>query len=374
MLFILFAASFLGMFEMNILTGFSNKMDRKADKGGYVSAFFMALVMTIVSFSCTGPFVASLLVEASFGASVLKPILGMFAFGLAMGSPFIVLSLFPALLKKMPKSGGWLNSIKVVFAFIMMAFSMKFLLNIDTAYNLNLFTREVYLSIWIVIFTLMGLYLLGKIKFSHDSEVKHIGVFRLLCVITTFSFVLYLFTGLFGAKLENIASLLPAASTNSYEISSPNHSSNDIQVKYGDRLHLPDNRFGFFDYDEGLAYAKKVDKPILLVFKGHSCSVCKQMEAESWGKPEISALLDKFVIIALYGDDKMELPENEWITSALDGKVKKTMGKKNVDFELSRFKTNQQPYYVILDKDGNQLGNGIGYAKTDKFAEFLGNL
>ncbi|MDR2511341.1 MAG: DUF255 domain-containing protein [Bacteroidales bacterium] len=375
LLFIIFAASFFGLFEITILSGFSNKMDRKADKGGLISAFFMALVMTIVSFSCTGPFVASLLVEAAFGANFWKPILGMFAFGLAMGTPFILLSFFPSLLKKLPKSGAWLNSVKVVFAFILLAFSLKFLLTIDMVYGFNFFTRNVYLAIWIVIFTLMGFYLLGKIKFSHDSEVKHIGVFRLTLVIAVFSFVIYLFTGLFGAKLENISGLLPPPTEilqNVSATSSETKSAATPNIKYSDKFHLPEGRSGFFEYAEGVNYAKSVNKPILLVFKGHGCSVCKQMEGESWGKPEIATLLDKYVIIALYCDDRTELPENEWITSKVDGKVKKTIGQINSDFEISCFKSNQLPLYAKLSAESETIiGETIGYAKTKEFQKFL---
>jgi thiol:disulfide interchange protein DsbD len=360
------------LFEITILSGFSNKMDRKADKGGLVSAFFMALVLTIVSFSCTGPFVASLLIEAAFGNNFWKPILGMFAFGAAMGMPFFLLPLFPALLKKF-RSGAWLNSVKVVCAFILLAFSLKFLLTIDTIYGFNLFTRDVYLAIWIVIFTLLGLYLLGKIKFAHDSEVKYIGVFRLMLVIAVFSFVIYLFTGLFGAKLENISGLLPPESPhNMVVISSETKNPVIPSVKYSDKFHLPDGRSCFFDYAEGVNYAKSVNKPILLVFKGHGCSICKQMEGESWGKPEIAALLDQYVIIALYCDDRTELPENEWITSKIDGKIKKTIGQINSDFEISRFKSNQLPLYVKLSiEDEKIIGDPIGYAKPKDFQMFL---
>jgi thiol:disulfide interchange protein DsbD len=381
-------------------------LDSKVDKGGLISAFFMAAVLTIVSFSCTGPFVATLLVEASLGTSIWKPIGGMFAFGLAMGLPFIILSLFPALLKKMPKSGGWLNSVKVVFAFVMLALSMKFLLTIDLTYNLDIFTREVYLSIWIVLFTLLGLYLLGKIKFSHDSEVKHIGVFRLLLVTTVFSFVVYLIPGLFGAPLKMVSGLIPPMSAQQFVISSNesdsyvstgnesnsyvstgNESNSDVNIseeivvgtqsilcdkpKYSNFLHLPNGVQGYFDYEQGLRCAKQQNKPLLLVFKGHGCSICKQMEAESWGDSRVKELMKQYVVVALYGDDKTTLPEDEWVTSAVDGKVKKTMGKRNTDFEITRFKTNQQPFYVILDTNETPIGKGIGYVSTEKFVNFL---
>ena len=221
LLFVTFAFSFFGLFEITLPSGMSNKLDAKADKGGYISAFFMAAVLAIVSFSCTGPFVATLLVEAAMGTSVLKPLLGMFFFGLAMGFPFFLLSLFPSLLAKMPKSGGWLNSVKVVFAFVLLAFGMKFLLNIDQVYELHIFTREAYLAIWIVIFALLGFYLLGKIKFAHDSDVPHIGVFRLILVIAVFSFTVYLIPGLFGAPLKMVSSLVPPITTQQFNLSQP---------------------------------------------------------------------------------------------------------------------------------------------------------
>ncbi len=382
-LFVIFACSFFGLFEITLPTGLSNKLDAKADKGGLVASFFMAAVLTLVSFSCTGPFVATLLVEAAMGTSVLKPILGMFAFGFALGLPFMVLSMSPALMKKMPKSGGWLNSVKVVFAFILIAFAMKFLLAIDTAYGLNLFTREVYLGIWIVIFTLMGFYLLGKIKFSHDSDVQHVGVFRLFLVIATFSFVVYMIPGLFGAPLKMLSSLTPPMSAQQFDLSKAtvqaggNSGTAHVSTlcgtpKLSDKLHLPHGLQGYFDYEEGLACAKQQGKPVFLDFKGHTCSNCKKMEADVWSDPEVLDLLNEYLIIALYTDEKTELPENEWVTSNVDGKVKKTVGKRNLDYEIDRFKTNQLPYYVVLDSDGNPLTDkGVGYVSKDEFVAFL---
>ncbi|MCM1041001.1 MAG: thioredoxin family protein [Bacteroides sp.] len=374
LLFLIFAFSFFGMFEITLPSGLSNKLDAKADNGGYISAFFMAAVLAIVSFSCTGPFVATLLVEAAMGTSVLKPLLGMFFFGLAMGLPFFILSLFPSLLAKMPKSGGWLNSVKVVFAFVLLAFGMKFILNIDQVYELHIFTREVYLAIWIVIFTLMGFYLLGKIKFSHDSDVPHVGVFRLLLVIVTFTFVLYLIPGMFGAPLKMVSSLVPPLTTQQFNLNQPAAVANTVAMpgtsqelcgtpKYADKLHLPFNLKGYFDYEEGLACAKQQNKPVFIDFKGHACANCKKMENDVWSDPRVQELLKKYVIVAMYCDDKTELPESEWVTSAIDGKVKKTMGKRNSDFQVTRFKTNTLPYYHLLDADGNPITDkGYGYA------------
>lgn len=383
LLFLLFAFSFFGMFEITLPSGLSNKLDAKADNGGYISAFFMAAVLAIVSFSCTGPFVATLLVEAAMGTSVLKPLLGMFFFGLAMGLPFFVLSLFPSLLAKMPKSGGWLNSVKVVFAFILLAFGMKFLLNIDQVYELHIFTREVYLAIWIVNFTLMGLYLLGKIKFSHDSDVPHVGVFRLLLVMVTFTFVLYLVPGMFGAPLKMISSLVPPLTTQQFNLDRP-AAANTVAMpgvvqelcgtpKYADRLHLPFNLQGYFDYEEGLACAREQGKPVFIDFKGHACANCKKMENDVWSDARVQELLKKYVIVAMYCDDKTELPQAEWVTSSIDGKVKKTMGKRNADFQVTRFKTNTLPYYHLLDADGNPIvEKGYGYdGDVDAFIAYL---
>lgn len=384
LLFLTFSFSFFGLFEITLPSGLSNKLDAKADNGGYISAFFMAAVLAIVSFSCTGPFVATLLVEAAMGTSVLKPLLGMFFFGLAMGLPFFILSLFPSLLAKMPKSGGWLNSVKVVFAFVLLAFGMKFILNIDQVYELNIFTREVYLAIWIVIFSLMGFYLLGKIKFSHDSDVQHIGVFRLILVIVTFTFVIYLIPGLFGAPLKMVSSLIPPTTTQQFNLTqaapvagSATVTGNDQVLcgtpTYSDKLHLPFNLKGYFVYEEGMACAKEQNKPVFIDFKGHSCANCKKMESEVWSDPRVQALLKEYIIIALYCDDRTELPESEWITSSVDGKVKKTMGKKNADFQVSTFKTNTLPYYRTLGLDGQPLSNeGYGYnGDVDAFIAYL---
>lgn len=385
-LFVVFAFSFFGLFEITLPTGLSNKMDAKADKGGYISAFFMAAVLAIVSFSCTGPFVAALLVEAAMGSSVLKPLLGMFFFGLAMGLPFFLLSLFPSMLEKLPRSGGWLNSVKVVFAFVLLAFGMKFLLNIDQVYELHLFTREVYLAIWIVLFTLMGFYLLGKIKFAHDSDVPHIGVFRLVLVVITFTFVVYLIPGLFGAPLKMVSALVPPMTVQQFDLSKatattvamPGAAAGEEQVlcgtpKYADKLTLPFGLKGYFDYEEGLACAKQQNKPVFIDFKGHSCANCKKMEMEVWTDARVQALLKKYVIIAMYCDDRTALPENEWVTSVVDGNVKKTLGKRNADFEVTKFKTNTLPYYHLLDAEGEPIvKTSYGYnSDVEAFIAYL---
>lgn len=372
LLFMVFAASFLGMFELVLPSRWVNSADRQADKGGYLGAFFMAFTLVLVSFSCTGPIVGALLVEAA-GGLALKPILGMFGFGLAFALPFTLFAVFPSWLKGLPKSGGWLNSVKVVLGFIVLAFGMKFLSVIDQTYHLGILSRELYLSIWIVIFTLLGFYLLGKIRFAHDSELTHVGVPRLVLAIASFSFVVYMVPGLFGANLNSISGLIPPASSQelrlggigTYEIPAGDASGRKdayAGARYSDFLHLPHGLQGFFDYEEGMAYASQHNMPVLLDFKGHACSNCKEMEGRVWSDPTVlQTLRNNYVIIALYTDDRTRLPEDEWITSEYDGKVKKTLGKKNLDFQISTYNTNTQPFYVLTDPSGNPLAEPRGH-------------
>ena len=337
-MFITFAASFFGAFEIILPSKWVSSADSKVDRGGVLSSFFMGLTTVLVAFSCTGPIIGVLLVEATSG-EILRPTIGMFGFGLAFALPFTIFALFPSVLNKLPKSGGWLNSIKVVLAFIMLAFSMKFLMTIDSVYSLGILTRDIYLAIWIVVFSLLGFYLLGKIKFSHDSDLKHIGPFRLLLIIAVFSFVIYLITGLFGAPLKGLSSLLPDRETSSFNFTEKVKNSTPVintfgqteivsqlctTPKYNEILHMPLGLEGYFDYNQGLACAKEKGKPILLDFKGHACSNCKEMEAKVWSDPEVlKRLRENFVIISLFEDDRTKLPENEWIISTVDGKKKR---------------------------------------------------
>jgi len=369
-LFIIFATSFFGAFEIVLPNKWVTGADSKVDKGGIVAAFFMGLTTVIVSFSCTGPIIGALLVEAASG-DVLRPTIGMIGFGVAFALPFTIFALFPSIMNKIPKSGGWLNSIKVVLGFIMLAFSMKFLMTVDSVYNLGILSRDLFLAIWIVLFSLLGFYLLGKIKFSHDSEVPFLGTFRLFLVITVFSFVVYLIPGLFGSPLTGLSSFLPASSTTELNIpklisQNQSYTQSPVQFaetsvlcsepKHGDIFEMPLGLKGYFDYKQGLACAKEQGKPVLLDFKGHACANCKLMEAKVWSDPEVlRRLRENFVIVALYVDDRTQLPENEWIVSTLDGKQKKTIGKINEDLEISKFKTNALPLYVITDSDGNPL-------------------
>jgi len=368
-LFILFGISFLGAFEIVLPNKWVSGADSKVDRGGLLAAFFMGLTTVIVSFSCTGPIVGVLLVQAASG-DVLRPTVGMFGFGLAFALPFTLFALFPSILNKIPKSGGWLNSIKVVLAFIMLAFSMKFVMTLDSVYNIGIITRDIYLAIWIVLFTLLGLYLMGKIKFSHDSELPYIGTFRFFLLVAVFTFVVYLTTGLFGAPLKGLSSLLPPQETSWFyksqsaagtattvtSIFSEGTSQLCSEPKHGDILDMPLGLKGYYDYKQGLACAKELGKPALVDFKGHACANCKLMDARVWSDPEVlQRLRDNFVIISLYVDDRTQLPENEWFVSELDGKQKKTIGKQNEDLEISKYKTNALPLYVITDYEGNPL-------------------
>jgi thiol:disulfide interchange protein DsbD len=370
LLFVVFAISFFGAFEIVLPNKWVSGADSNVDRGGILSSFFMGLTTVIVSFSCTGPIIGGLLVEAARG-DVLKPTIGMFGFGLAFALPFTLFALFPSVLSKLPRSGGWLNSIKVVLGFIMLAFSMKFLMTIDSVYSLRLLSRDLYLAVWIVLSILLGLYLMGKIKFVHDSDLKHIGTFRLFLIIAVFVFVVYLITGLFGAPLKGLSALLPSQETSWFSsrkiiandktdfVTSFKPLNTSVQCsepKYGDIFNMPLGLTGYFDYKQGLACAKEQGKPALIDFTGHACANCKVMEAKVWSDPEVlRRLKDSFVIIVLYVDDRTQLPENEWFVSSVDGKQKKTIGKQNEDLEILKFKTNALPLYVIIDHDGNPL-------------------
>lgn len=375
-LFFIFALSFFGMFEIVLPSSLVNKTDAKADQGGFVGAFFMALTTVIVSFSCTGPFIGALIIEAVQGGG-MRPLLGMFFFGLAFATPFTLLAIFPSALSKLPKSGSWLNAIKVVFAFILLAFGMKFLSNIDQVYGFNIFGREIYLAIWIVLFSLLGFYFLGKIKFSHDSDVPFVSVGRLMLSIVTFTFVIYLYTGLHGAPLSTISSLLPPPSAKNISIVNQMGTTTTSSIalcgpaKYADKLHLPHGLQGYFDYDQGMACAKEQNKPVFLVFKGHACANCKKMENSVWTDPEVLRMLsDDYVVIALYTDDRSTLAESDWVTSARDGKTIKTMGKANLDFQIANYNTNTIPYHAVIRLDGTQHELAVTF-DNNEFRDFL---
>ena len=378
LVFMIFAASFFGAFEITMPSWLVNKSDSKADKGGIVGVFFMALTLVLVSFSCTGPIVGSVLIKSTSG-EVWAPVITMFAFSAAFALPFTLFALFPSLLKNLPKSGGWLNSVKVVLGFLELALGLKFLSVADQTYHWGILDREIYLALWIVIFSLLGLYLLGKLRFAHDSETKTIGVPRLLLSIITFAFVVYMLPGMWGAPLKGLSGYLPpihtqdfvtgseapaAASTPSLDLARP--------PKHSDFLSLPHGLQGFFDYDEAMAYARKVNKPLFVDYTGHGCVNCREMEARVWADPEVLTLLrNDFVIVALYSDDKKELPQDEWVTTET-GKVLKSLGKINAHFAHKQFGINSQPYYMILNDEGKQLVPGRGYnLNIPEFVQFL---
>jgi thiol:disulfide interchange protein len=391
-IFVFFAFSFFGAFEIILPSSWVNKSDDQVSKGGAGGAFFMALTLVLVSFSCTGPIVGAILVESA-GGMILKPIVGMFGFSLAFALPFTLFALFPQWLNNLPKSGGWLNSVKVVLGFIELALGLKFLSIADQTYHWRILDREVYLAFWIVIFTLMGIYLLGKLKFKHDSEVKYLSTGRLMLSIITFTFVIYLIPGMFGAPLKAISGYLPPMTTHDFDFhkiirdevkfvgSSGGISNTQAQQgknlcerpKYSEFLELPHGLEGFFDFEQGLACAKAQNKPIFIDFTGHGCVNCREMEANVWSDPRVLERLNRdFVIIALYVDDKTTMPESDWITSAYDKKVKKTIGKKFADFQISRFGVNAQPYYVLLDHEQNMLVKPTARdLNPDHFIDFL---
>lgn len=378
LLFVVFAISFFGTFEIMLPGSLVNKTDSKAESGGFIGAFFMALTTVIVSFSCTGPFIGALIIEAVQDGG-LRPLTGMFFFGLAFATPFTLLAIFPAALNKLPKSGGWLNSVKVVFAFILLAFAMKFISNIDQVYGFNLLSREVYLAIWIVLFFLLGMYFLGKIRFAHDSETKYLSTGRFFPALITFTFTVYLFTGLFGAPLTSISALLPPQSVKQEYLVRPAGSLSGLNEeaglcdtpKYADKLHLPHGLSGYFDYEQGMSCAKEQNKPVFLVFKGHACANCKKMENSVWANPRALELLsEKYLIIGLYTDDRTSLSEEERSKFECGGKAIKTLGKKNLDLQISKYGTNTIPYHVIIDTEGNEHTMSVTF-DDQEFLSFL---
>lgn len=374
-IFLTFAASFFGAFEIVLPSWLVNKSDAQADKGGYIGAFFMAFTLVLVSFSCTAPFIGNLLVEAARGG-VLRPIVGMLGFSIALALPFGFFAFFPSKLSSLPKSGGWLNSVKVVFGFIEIALGFKFLMVADQTYHWGILDREVYIAIWVAVFTLQGLYLMGKIKFANDSEVTYISVPRLAFIIATFAFVVYLIPGMFGAPLKALAGYFPPQETIDFDINRiVRDNVKQISVsgetaavktkseaceapKYADFLHLAHGLDGYFDYEQALKCAQAQNKPLFIDFTGHGCVNCREMEQTVWSDPRVLDMLrNDFVVVALYVDDKTTLPENEWYVSEYDGKKKKTLGKKNADFQIKKFDSNAQPNYILLDSRGGNDDN-----------------
>ncbi|GAB4015191.1 protein-disulfide reductase DsbD family protein [Spirosoma koreense] len=378
LVFFVFGLSFLGLFEIVLPNSLINRADARSEQGGILGIFFMAFTLVLVSFSCTGPIVGSLLV-ASAGGEVVKPILGMAAFSSAFAIPFTLFAAFPQWLKNLPRSGGWLNSVKVVLGFLELALALKFLSVADQVYHWNLLDREVFLSIWIVIFSLIGFYFLGKLRLPHDSEVKSISVQKLLLAIVTFSFVVYMIPGLWGAPLKALSGYLPPEASQDFNLYRTEgrglKPENRIaeSIKYANLFHLPHQLEGFFDYKQALAYAKKVNKPVFIDFTGHGCVNCREMEARVWSDPAVlSRLQNDFVVLALYVDDKTELPEADWYTSSYDQKVKKTIGAQNADLQITKYNNNAQPHYCLVKSDGSLLVPPKNYDRdVANFVAFL---
>ncbi len=360
-LLVVFGASFLGAFEITLPSSWVNKADQQSDKGGMIGIFFMAFTLALVSFSCTGPIIGTLLVQAAVGSNYLGPAIGMIGFSLALAIPFTLFAIFPGWLKSLPKSGGWLNSVKVVLGFLELAFALKFLSNVDLAYHWGILDREVFLVLWISIFLLLSLYLIGKIRFSHDSPVQYLSVSRLFFAIAAFSFTIYLIPGLWGAPLKAVNAFLPPMATQDFDLTSAQfHKESAVSStpnkKYANLFHCPHGIDCFFDLEEGLAYAKSVNKPVMIDFTGHSCVNCRKMEASVWVDPTVLGMLkNDYVLISLWVDDKTPLAEDEQYVSTFSGKKINEVGKKWSDLQASTFNINSQPYYVLMDHDQSLL-------------------
>ncbi|MDI5951303.1 protein-disulfide reductase DsbD family protein [Flavobacterium yafengii] len=359
-LLVTFAASFLGAFEIMLPNSWANKVDNQADRGGIIGILFMALALAIVSFSCTGPIVGTLLVEAASKGGI-APIVGMFGFSLALALPFMLFAMFPGWLNSLPKSGGWLNTVKVVLGFLELALAFKFLSNADLVLQLHFLEREVFLAIWIAIFGTLAFYLFGKITLPHDSPMNHISVGRLSLGLVVLAFTIYLIPGIWGAPLKLISGFPPPMtySESPYGVGNSKGGSDVSAQILPEGAHLgPHDLIAFEDYEKGLAYAKSVNKPILLDFTGYACVNCRKMEDYVWSDPAILKILqDEVVLISLYVDDKRELPKSEQYVSKETGKEIVSVGNKWSDFQITRYKANAQPYYIVLDVEENMLSD-----------------
>jgi thiol:disulfide interchange protein DsbD len=384
--FIVFAISFFGAFELALPNSWANKADQKAGKGGLLGIFFMALTLVIVSFSCTGPIVGTLLGQTSMQGVGLAPIIGMMGFGVGLAIPFSLFAFFPSMLESLPKSGGWLNTIKVSFGFIELALALKFLSNVDLSYHLGILNRDVFLVLWIVIFFLLGVYLLGKLKFAHDSDLPFVSVPRLFFAMASFSFAVYMVPGLWGAPLKALSGFIPPSTTQEFNL-------NDLQYKIGNagmvspsagpqatppkkytnKLEVPFGLTAYFDLEEGMAAAKILKKPIMLDFTGHTCPNCRKMEEQVWKDPAVlSRIKENFVLVSLYVDETEELPSNEQYTDKNGVKIV-TVGDKNLDYEIKTFGFNAQPLYMFLDLNGKPLSD-VKYGYDPSVAGFIKHL
>jgi thiol:disulfide interchange protein DsbD len=365
LMLVVFGISFLGAFEITLPSSLANKLDENSDKGGLAGIFFMAATLVVVSFSCTGAFIGDLLALSAINGNRIAPAMGMFGFSLALALPFTIFALFPSLLKSLPKSGGWLNAIKVVLGFLELAFSLKFLSNVDLAYHWNWLNRDIFLSLWIALGILTVLYLLGKLKFSHDSDLPFINVPRIMIAIVFFAFVIYMIPGLWGAPLRVISGFLPPPATQEFDLTKSqdvtggNHQqTTSIQeIKY-DTLFSRGKHRGmneWYDYQQALEESKALKKPVLIDFTGWVCANCRKMEQDVWTNPAVfKRMQNDFILLELYVDEKTDLPINEQYTST-GGRRITSIGAKNSDFETTKFNTNSQPYYVIMDSNGNVL-------------------
>jgi thiol:disulfide interchange protein DsbD len=390
----IFAASFFGAFEITLPGWMVNKSDKKSDRGGFIGVFFMALTLVLVSFSCTGPIVGSVLIKSTQGA-IWEPIIVMFAFSVAFSLPFTVLAFVPSLLKDLPKSGGWLNSVKVVLGFIELALGLKFLSVADQVYRWGILDREVYIALWIVIFALLGFYLLGKIRFAHDSKTEHVTVKRLFLAIIDFAFVVYMIPGMWGAPLKALSGYLPPIESMDFNLSAvqPLPSSGALSVSGTGRqstapadpelsgdgsevsemgLKHPLGLHGFFDYGKALEYASESGKPLFIDFTGAACVNCREMEAKVLSDKRIMDLLnEKFVFVSLYGDVKARVNKKDFVTLP-DGKVLKALGKINTNLVMTRYQVNAMPSYIITDGKGKTLIPPRGYnLNREDFIDFL---
>lgn len=382
LLLVVFAASFLGAFEITLPSSFVNKIDAGSDKGGWVGLFFMSASLAVVSFSCTGPIIGTLLVEAATKGERLGPAIGMLGFSIALAIPFVLFAMFPSMLKSLPKSGGWLNSVKVVLGFLELALALKFLSNVDLAYNWQFLDREVFLALWIVIFGLMGLYLLGKIRFAHDSPLEYLSVTRTTLAILVFSFVVYMIPGMWGAPLKSIAAFLPPIGTQDFDISAGVHTAGPAGAadaasrKHYQHFHSRSTIKGldpYYDYDEALEAARAQDKPLLVDFTGWTCVNCRKMEANVWSDPAVREIINnEYILVELYVDEKdLKLPEDEQYISQ-SGKKIDNVGKRNTDFQITKFQSNSQPLYALLDNNEELLvpTRGANY-DVAAYIEFL---
>lgn len=381
LLLVVFAISFFGAFEITLPSSFVNKIDSKADNSkGLGGIFFMAASLALVSFSCTGPIIGTLLVDASSKGALLGPAVGMFGFSLALALPFTLSAVFPGFLSSMPKSGGWLNSVKVCLGFLELALALKFLSAADLVWHWNWFDREVFLVLWIVIFVLMGVYLLGGIKFAHDSDLPYVSTPRLFIAIFSFSFAMYIVPGLWGAPVSMLSGLAPPMATQDFILSANGHSNNSSptdgfpdKVKYSDVFHAPPGFKPFFELEEGLAYAKKTGKPVMLDFTGWACVNCRKMEDNIWVNPKVGDLINKYVLIQLYVDErKIKMPADKVHYSEILRRKTDDLGYWNGDFQATKYNTNSQPFYVLVDHDLNPLVKPQGAIfDVDEYAAYL---